>query len=115
MSPSDIHLNRESTIALGILLPLILIAISCFAASRIRAHKTALRDAEAHRLSASANRRLSPSTVGRQPTTGITGYRVFKVDRDVSRVDWTGREHEAGWRAGTEPTMPRYEEGRDEG
>ncbi|OAG03446.1 uncharacterized protein CC84DRAFT_840263 [Paraphaeosphaeria sporulosa] len=88
-----------------LLLLLILLAVTWFATSRICAHQAALPDAEAHRRSvavASDHRRSRSTTVGGLPVNGITGHRVFKVERNVSREECAGRESVS--------TLPRYEE-----
>ncbi|KAF9733191.1 hypothetical protein PMIN01_08874 [Paraphaeosphaeria minitans] len=94
--------RRHRDLLILVLLP----AISWLAISRIRAHRAALRDAEAHRLSAAVARNHGASrstTVGNRPANGIIGYRVFKVERDVSREEWVGK-------GGVVATLPRYEE-----
>ncbi|KAJ4347090.1 uncharacterized protein N0V89_011027 [Didymosphaeria variabile] len=104
------RLDRESAIALGILLLFIFLAISWFVTSRIRQHRAAIREAEARRASVSANHHLSRTEAA---LNGITGYRIFKAEREVSRKgreNWKGSEGETRARGESVSTLPRYEE-----
>lgn len=90
------HLNRPSTIALGILPTLLFIAIACFAYYLLVRKIRARRAAGQHHLSAAAASQASsppPGQTHMPVAQGILGYRIFRVDTQQSRAGWENWVH----------------------